>query len=227
MPRGSWSPAPLSTSGRAAEVPTGNRQSGEPGAWVEDISCGQFEAHSSQPAAHWHWARLSCELFSVGSLRFEVEIVQCRVLAVVDRRVIRETHDLEGLVDDGSQAAEGDAASLLHHLLDDFDQDADSDGVDDLRILQIQQKYLHAVVHELIGAVGDLLSSHVVDVALRVEDGAGLAAIDGDFQFLGHDVFSSTGFSYLTMWMVVPAVPLMISTSSICASMSWIPRPRL
>src|SRR5438128_1245787 len=64
----------------------------------------------------------------------------------VNRRVIRETHNLKRLVDDRRQAAEGDLAALVHHLLDDLDEDADADRVDDLRFAQVEQKRLHSAV---------------------------------------------------------------------------------
>src|SRR5688572_10432896 len=174
-------------------------------------------------------------------LRLQLEIVERCVLTVVDRGVIRQTHDLESLVDDGSEAAERDLSALLHHLLDDLDEDADADRIDDLRFFEIQKESLHAVIHQLVGAVGDLLPSYVVDVALREKDGTLGAPVDGDSQFLGHDFFSSAyfilgasatkdqrlihaffssaGFSNFTMWIVVPSSPLMISTSSMCACM--------
>src|SRR5207244_10032889 len=99
---------------------------------------------------------------------------------------------------------------------DDLDQNADADRVDDFRLAQVEKEDPRTVVHQLVRTVGDLLAAHVVDVALRVQDGPVGFPIDRHFQFLSHDFFS-----YLTMWMVVPPfLCVEISTSSICASMS-------
>src|ERR1043165_204876 len=98
----------------------------------------------------------------------------------VDGGVVRQSHDLKGLVDDGRERAEGDLAALVHHLLDDLDEDGDADRVDDLRLAQVEQEDADAVVHQLVRAIGDLLAADVVDVALCVEDRARGAAVDRD-----------------------------------------------
>src|SRR3954447_23405985 len=152
------------------------------------------------------------------------QLLARRFFVVEDHRVVGQAHDLEGLVDDGREAAEGDLAAFVDHLLDDFDEDADADGVDDFRIAKVQQQRAHTVVHQFVGARGDLFAAYIVDVALGVEHCTVALAVDRDFQFLSHDSF----FSYLTIWMVVPPPDdVEMLTSSMCASISCSPRPRL
>src|SRR6266511_1122073 len=157
-------------------------------------------------------------------LRGQRQIADRFFLAGVNLRVVRQPHDLEGLVDDGGEAAEADLAALVDHLLDDLDEDADADGVDDLGLAEVEQEGAHAVVHQLVGEVGDIFAADVVDVALGVENSAAASvALHRDLQFLSHDFFST-----LAMWMVVPPPSVVeMSTSSMCASMSCRPRPRL
>src|ERR1700737_1302504 len=151
------------------------------------------------------------------------EFLSRGLFALEDGCVVRQPHDLKRLMDDRGEAAERDLATLVHHLLDDLDENADSDRVDDLGVAEIQQQRAYPIVHQLVRAIGDLFSAHVVDVALGIQDRSVRFPLDRDFQFLSHDFFS-----YLTMWMVVPPSRLgEMSTSSICASMSWSPRPRL
>src|SRR6185312_8988894 len=47
-----------------------------------------------------------------------------RRLVAVDRSVLREAHDMEGLFDGRSEAAEAELAVDLQHLLDDLEEDA-------------------------------------------------------------------------------------------------------
>src|ERR1043166_8300821 len=82
------------------------------------------------------------------ALRGQCQIAERLVLARVDLRVICQPHDLEGLVDDGGEAAEADLAALVHHLLDDLDEDGDADGVDDLGLAEVEQERAHAGGHE-------------------------------------------------------------------------------
>src|SRR5437016_981729 len=182
-------------------------------------NCGQSSAASGSATR-----RRRKTVGFTARLRGQGQIAERFFLAPVDLRVVRQPHDLEGLVDDGGEAAEADLAALVDHLLDDLDEDADADGVDDLGLAEVEQERAHAVVHQLVGAIGDLFTADVVDVALGVQNGAAAAlALHRDPQFLSHDFFST-----LAIWIVVlpPSVGEM-STSSICASMSCRPRPRL
>src|SRR5207237_3858382 len=100
------------------------------------------------------------------------QILNGRFLVFIDRRVVRQSHDLKRLVDDGREAAEGDLAAFVDHLLDDLDEDRDADRVDDLRLAKIQQQRADAGVHQLVRAVCYLLAADVIDVTLRIEDRA-------------------------------------------------------
>src|SRR5438067_1916814 len=152
------------------------------------------------------------------------QLLDGALFVLEDHGVVGQAHDLESLVDDRREAAEGDLAAFVDHLLDDLDEDADADGVDDFRIAKVQQKRAHTVVHQLVGSGRDLFAAYIVDVALGIEHCSVRPAIDRDFQFLSHDSF----FSYLTIWMVVPPPDdVEMLTSSMCASISCSPRPRL
>src|ERR1700737_3402625 len=76
----------------------------------------------------------------LGTGNLQPQLPDGRLLVFVDRSVIRQSHDLKSLVDDGRQAAEGDLAAFVHHLLDDLDEDADADRVDDLGLAQVEQE---------------------------------------------------------------------------------------
>src|SRR5881296_3846662 len=102
----------------------------------------------------------------------EAELFHRGFFVLVNRRVIRQAHDLKRLVNDGREAAEGNLAVLFHHLLDDFDEDADADRVHDFRFAQVQQQRAHPVVHQLVGPIGDLFAADVVDVALGIKNRA-------------------------------------------------------
>src|SRR5438309_10008805 len=102
----------------------------------------------------------------------EPQLLYRGIFVIEDRRVVRQSHDLKRLVNDRREAAEGDLAAFVHHLLDDLDEDADADRIDDLRLAQVEQQRAHSVIHQLVRAVGDLFAADVVDVALRVKDRA-------------------------------------------------------
>src|SRR6185295_15494986 len=109
-----------------------------------------------------------------------------RRLVAVDRSVLREAHDMEGLLAGRSQAAEAELALDLQHLLDDLDQDGDADRVDDLGAGEVQEQDLVAVVEELVARLGDLLAPLVVAVTLGVDHRQPIAAIHGYAERLGH-----------------------------------------
>src|SRR5881628_1623598 len=72
-----------------------------------------------------------------------------RRLVAVDRSVLREAHDMEGLLDGRRQAAETELALDLQHLLDDLDEDGDADRVDDLGAGEVEKEDLVALFEEL------------------------------------------------------------------------------
>src|SRR6185312_3733240 len=109
-----------------------------------------------------------------------------RRLVAVDRSVLREAHDMEGLFDGRSEAAEAELAVDLQHLLDDLDEDGDTDRVDDLGAGEVEEEELVALVEELVGHLGDLLAALVVDVTLRVDHRQPIASIHGYVERLGH-----------------------------------------
>src|SRR6185436_8017226 len=63
-----------------------------------------------------------------------------------DGCILRQPHDVEGLLDGGGQAAETELALDLDHLLDHLDEDRDADRVDDLGTAEIEQEHLVALV---------------------------------------------------------------------------------
>src|SRR5687767_2598151 len=152
------------------------------------------------------------------------QIAQGSFLVGKDLRVLSQTHDLERLLDDRGQSAEPDTPALVDHLLDDFDQDADADRVDDLGLPKIEQQIGYPAIHQLVGPRGDLFPTDIIDVAAGVENCAVIAPLDRNFEFFGHHHVRL--FSDFTMRMVVPAGPLEISTSSMCAFMIARPQPR-
>src|SRR5688500_18529920 len=93
----------------------------------------------------------------------DLQLAHGRRLVGVDRRVLSQTHDLKRLLNDRGQAAKGDGAAFFRHFLDDLDEDADSDRVDDLGFAKIEEKCANAGVDELVGPGGDLFTADVVD----------------------------------------------------------------
>src|SRR5258706_3290756 len=109
-----------------------------------------------------------------------------RRLVAVDRSVLREAHDMEGLLDGRSEAAEAELALDFQHLLDDFDENGDADRVDDLGAGKVEEEDLVTLVEQLVGHLGDLLAPLIVDVTLRVNHRHSVAAIHGHVERLGH-----------------------------------------
>jgi hypothetical protein len=103
-------------------------------------------------------------------------------------------HDVEGLLDRRGEAAETQAAVDLDHLLDDLDEDRNADRVDDLGSRQVEQQNLEALVDQLVGDLGDLLATLVVDVTLGVDHRQAIAAVHRHLQTLRHRLFPVRSF---------------------------------
>src|SRR5687768_15629652 len=141
----------------------------------------------------------------------------------VNLGVLRKTHDLERFLDDWREATEADLPALFNNFLDDLDQDADPDGIDNLGLAEIEKETSHAIIDELVSPCGNLLSSDIIDIAASVENGPVGFPLNRNFELFRHHDGS---LSVLTIRIVVPPGPLEISTSSMWAFMIASPQPR-
>src|SRR6266540_2537522 len=136
----------------------------------------------------------------------------------IDRGVLGQTHDPEGLVDRRRQATEGEPAVPVHDFLEHLDQDGNTDRVDDAGLFQVQDESASARLQLRVRLSRDLLSPLVVDVSVGRENrhvSAPLGRNPANFAHL-----------YFLMRIRVPPSPDEMATESIRLRMICNPHPR-
>src|ERR1035437_275914 len=164
---------------RAVRIPKKSRSRSEKGSSAASVSCA---VRTAAPAC-----ALGAE--SAALLGLAPEPGEGGLGSGEDPCILSEPHDLKRFLDRRRQPAEGQFSPLIEELLQDLDENRDPDGVDDLRLLEVEEQAVHPRPEKGIGLFRDLLAAGVVDVTVGPENGhRGIGPVHDDFQGLAHSV---------------------------------------
>src|SRR5450759_1523667 len=167
---------------RAARTPSKSRSRSENGSSSASLSCAARIAASG-------FAAKAEDAGSAALLGLAPEPGEGGLGSGEDPCILSEPHDLKRLLDRRRQPAEGQFSPLIEELLQNLDENRDPDGVDDLRLLEVEEQAVHPRPEKGIGLFRDLLAAGVVDVTVGPEDGhRGIGPVHDDFQGLAHSV---------------------------------------